>query len=143
MIDFYNENVVGNSYVKNQWDATPSYLAEYQGATGVLKVQAKNYGCLSFKNLVDLSMAENFTHLVVRAWVDTAYANNSGENSLRLGYETGETIAPVSGCWYEYAFDVKGFVDFWQTYGWSNFNASLVFGYASTWYIDSIYFANK
>lgn len=141
VIDFNSANGVSSSYVTNQWDASYSYVAEYQGAQGILKIDAKNYGCLSFKNLADLSFAENYKYLVVRAWVDTAYAGDGG-NSLRLGYSTGEVIAPVSGCWYEYKFDVAGFVNFWSSYGWSDYRASLTFGYASTWYIDSIYFAN-
>ena len=141
VIDFNSANGISSSYVINQWDAPFSYVSEFQGAQGVLKVDAANYGCLSFKNLADLSFAKNYKYLVVRAWVDTAYAS-SGGNSLRLGYSSGEIITPVSGCWYEYKFDVAGFVSFWSSYEWTNYNASLTFGYASTWYIDSIYFAN-
>lgn len=140
VLDFYNETLVGTSYVKNQWDTTPSYLGEYKGAQGVLKIEVlKNYGCLSFKNLVSLNLAKNFTYLVVRAWVDTDQTPGSGANTIRLGYGSGETVTPESGCWKEYKFDMAGFVDFWTNYDWTNYNASLVFGYASTWYIDCIY----
>ena len=141
VIDFANESYVGSSYLKNQWDATPSYLSEYQGATGVLKVESKNYGCLSFKNLVSLDLCAKFTHLVVRVWIDTPYAS-SGANTIRVGYGSGETISLESGCWKEYAFDMNGFVKFWKDYGWSDYRASLTFGYASTYYIDCIYAAN-
>ena len=138
---FTSEAYAGDSYVKNQWDAPVSYLSEYQGATGVLKVTAANWGCLSFKNLVNLSLCEEYTHLVVRMWVDTAYAS-SGGNTVRLGYSSGQTLTPESGCWKDYAFDMSGFVSFWSSYGWSDYRASLTFGYASTYYIDCIYAAN-
>lgn len=136
--DVENSSMVSSSYFKNQWDASYSYLAEYQGAKGVLKVDAKNYGCFSFKNLASLDFLSNYEYLVVRAWVDTAYAG-SGANFIRLGYSTGETVTLEAGKWVDYKFSMDGFIDFWSTYGWSDYRASLVFGYASTYYIDCIY----
>ncbi len=141
VIDFANETVV-SSCVKNQWDTTPTYVAEHQGAKGVLKVDAtKDYGTLSFKPLLNLNMAENYTHVVIRVWVDTAYAG-SGGNGIKLPYNASSYNPITTGCWYECAFNANDFVSAWNQYGWTDYRASMVFGYAGVFYIDSIYFTN-
>lgn len=141
VMDFYNETIAGTSYVKNQWNAPYSYVSEYQGAKGVLKVDSTNWGCLSFKNLVNLDLCAKYTHLVIRVWVDSTYTGDAG-NYIRICENTATAVSTVNGQWYEYTYDASIFVDSWTNNGWTHYNASIGFRYAGTYYIDSIYMAN-
>lgn len=140
VLDFYNETFV-NANVGDGWDTNISYLAEYQGAKGVLKVEAKNYGCVSFKSLVDLSMASDYKYLAIRAYAETPFAN-SGADYIKLVYGSNNTVKPIAGQWVEYLFDIQAFVNSWTTDTPLHYKSSLNFGYAGNFYIDEIYMTN-
>lgn len=137
VIDFAGASDLSLANITNEGDLNSiTYLDEFQGAQGILKVDAKSWGRWGFDPLQSADKYTSAKYLVVRMWAEMA--STAGYPYLGNGYEQEGNIPYTnvkSGCWLNYYFDASKF-------GWSdlgNYYSSLASYGAGVYYIDKIY----
>ncbi len=139
VLDFAGANdMVYNT--TNEGDVTGiEYVEEYQGANGVLKVTAKNWGRLGFDPVQAMDAYAGYKYLVIRMWADTTATDGYvyiDETNVGTSMTTLKT-----GSWVNYYFDAETFRTQWADLG--NYFSSMSFNRAGTYYIDKIYVTNN
>ena len=91
------------------YDSTLTWLQSYEGKTGVVKMDAKNWGYFGFKPLQDMSAYQGCSYLVIRMYIATP--DYSGK--LWFGDKDNCMTAVKSGEWVDYYFPGSVFTTNW------------------------------
>ena len=125
----------------DKYDAELEWLASFEGKTGVVKINALNWGVFGFMPMQSMSKYAGYKYVVVRMYVATA--DYTGD--LRFGCDTPNSkTAIVEGEWVDYYFDASTFTNNWANvennyYIWT---MGLMVSRAGTFYIDEIFVTN-
>lgn len=119
-----------------------TYLDEFQGAQGVLKVDAKDWGHLGFDPLQSINAYTSAKYLVVRMWVDTTASDGFVYIGTDFSSADNKSMTSIySGKWVNYYFKAKTFTNQWLDLG--SYYSSLATNRAGQYYIDKIYVTNE
>lgn len=137
VINFAGASDLDLANITNEGDVKSiTYMDSFQGAQGVLAVDANSWGRWGFDPLQDVSTYSSAKYLVVRMWAEMA--SSGGYPYLGNGYtaEGNKTYTNVkSNCWLNYYFDASKFN--WSDLG--SYYTSLASYGAGKYYIDEIY----
>ena len=143
VIDFVGASDLSVANITNEGDVkSVTYLDEFQGAQGVLKVDAKNWGRWGFDPLQSIENLAPYQNLVIRMWVDTTASDGFvyiGSSSSSAENKSMTSIS--SGKWVNYYFNGTTFKNQWSDFG--NYYSSLATNRAGQYYIDKIYMTNN
>lgn len=122
--------------VKNKGDLNSmEYLETFNGAQGVLKVDAKSWGCLGFTPIMDLSKYQGNNRLVIRMY---ATVSSNFQIAQTNGVQFNGAIP--ANQWVEVSFDGAAFLSQWADSG--SYYTALIFKSTGVFYIDAIYMEN-
>lgn len=119
------------------YDSNISWLASYEGATGVAKMTATGgWGHFGFKPAQDMSAYANCDYLVVRMYIADGFTG-----TLWLGGASNCQTAIQTGKWVDYYFPGEKFTTNWanSATNYYVYNMALVASTACEIYIDEIY----
>lgn len=143
VIDFAAASDLSVTNITNEGDLkSVTYLDEFQGAQGVLKVDAKAWGRWGFDPLQSIDKYASAKYLVVRMWVDTTASDGFvyiGSSSTSADNKSMTTIS--SGKWVNYYFNGTTFTNQWLDLG--SYYSSLATNCTGQYYIDKIYVTNE
>ena len=121
-------------------DSNISWLASYEGATGVAKMTATGgWGHFGFKPAQDMSAYANCDYLVVRMYIADGFTG-----TLWLGGASNCQTSIQTGQWVDYYFPGEKFTTNWvnSATNYYVYSMALVASTACEIYIDEIYTVN-
>ena len=119
------------------YDSTLTWLQSYEGKTGVVKMDAKNWGYFGFKPLQDMSAYAGCSYLVIRMYIATPdYAG-----TLWLAGEKNCLTEVKSGEWVDYRFPGSVFTTKWanSASSYDIWSMAMSISTAAEIYIDEVY----
>ena len=143
VIDFKYATDLSLANITKEGDVNSiEFVEEFQGAQGVLKVNANNWGRFGFDPLQDMSAYEGYNYLVVRMWVETTATDAFMYIGTSSASSDCRSLTNVSsGRWLNYYFKGATFKTQWADLG--SYYSSIATNRAGNYYIDKIYMTNE
>lgn len=143
VVDFKYASDLSSANITNESDVNSiEFIEEFQGAQGVLKVEAKGWGRFGFDPLQNMSDYEGYKYLVVRMWVETNTAGAYvyiGSDFSSPDCRSKTTLQ--TGRWLNYYFKGETIRTQWEDLG--SYYTSMAVYATGTYYIDKIYVTNE
>ena len=135
VIDFTHSTDLASAV--NAGSAAFSYVDEFQGAQGVLKVDAASWGCLKFKAIMGGDNGYKYDNYAGAKYIVLRMYATNACNFQIANTNGGQLTELAPNAWRDIYFDAVAFMNQWTDTG--NYYSSLIFKTAGTYYIDKIY----